>query len=96
MAVVEMWFSRWLWVRFPSHSPYLLQGWSQVAFPETGLQSPAEEPDLAKQPKDSVGNTQPTPQAPSEKCVCVTQRLQWLSMAAPLNTQERASPSMRS
>lgn len=69
MAVVKMWFSRWPWVRFPSHSPHLLQGWSQVAFAETGLQSPAEEPSLPEQPKVSVEDTQLTIQAPSEN-VC--------------------------
>lgn len=29
MAVVEMWFTWWSWVWFPSHSSHLLQGWSQ-------------------------------------------------------------------
>ena len=38
-------------------------GWSQVALVETGLPSPAEEPSLPEQPKDSLEDVQPTSEA---------------------------------
>lgn len=74
MAVVKMRFSRWPWVRFPSPSPRLLRGWSQVAFAETGLQSPAEEPGLPAQPKDSLEDAQLLTQAPSENEIVIRER----------------------
>lgn len=46
-------------------------GLVSVVFAETGLQSPAEEPSLSEQAKDSLEDAQPITQAPSENvCLC--------------------------